>query len=191
MFCVFSVEMATFMTLFGYNGCLSQYCGCWWPGALAPGHPQPQYWPTPYIHPWVSRCLRVKWSMECWVQIRWENLACHCDIYFCYENDLWLFKVTCNSAISWMKLKYMMYALCKSVLKNFRYDLGIIMEINMYWNSCLLVLKLQPLKVKYYKIHPWLDISCKSVHFRHIYIYENHSRGLTLTFFNSSVIMNK
>ena len=45
---VFSLEKATFMILFGYNGCLSQYCGCWWPGVLSPGHPQPECWPTPY-----------------------------------------------------------------------------------------------------------------------------------------------
>ena len=24
--------------------CYAQHCGCWWPGALAPGHQHPQYW---------------------------------------------------------------------------------------------------------------------------------------------------
>ena len=39
---------------------LTQYCGWWWPGALAPGHQQPQCWPSSdYTSTYVSQCVQT------------------------------------------------------------------------------------------------------------------------------------
>ena len=41
---------------------MNQYCRCWWPGALAPGHKQQQCWPNPhYTSKWpIVNTLRPR-----------------------------------------------------------------------------------------------------------------------------------
>ena len=45
---------------------LNQYRGCWWLGAKAPNHQQPQCWLITNYPSWVSSCLMVNRSCNIW-----------------------------------------------------------------------------------------------------------------------------
>ena len=55
---------------------LGQFCGCWWVGALAPGHQQPQCWPSPHH---VSRSFQMfnsLWPCDAiWRYRTWVNFG--------------------------------------------------------------------------------------------------------------------
>ena len=52
-------ESLLYDVLYRWLICLewNQCCGCWWSGALAPGHRQPQWWQTPYYAPKIFQLL--------------------------------------------------------------------------------------------------------------------------------------